>query len=187
MRTSAAGVDMIRRFEGFRATVYEDAAGLDTIGYGHLITDADRRLGLHLRTLTEGEATEILRADLARAEGAVNRLVTVPLVEGEFDALVSFVFNLGEGAFRGSTLLRKLNAGDRASVPAELARWTKAGGRDLPGLVSRREAEGAMFALARAELPETMTAGPSGGLRFGWRGALALALVLGIWLARRRK
>jgi peptidoglycan hydrolase-like protein with peptidoglycan-binding domain len=91
----------------------------------------------------------LLRADAARAARAVTRLVRVPLDQNQFDALVSFTFNVGEGALRDSTLLRELNAGRYDAVPRELNRWTRAGGQVLAGLVRRRAAEGAMFARGR--------------------------------------
>lgn len=97
------------------------------------------------RGLTQEEAVKLLRKDAATRSKAVDDLVNVPLTQTQFDALVSFVFNVGADAFRNSTLLRKLNAGDYASVPSELNRWTRAGGRVLSGLVTRRKAEGELF------------------------------------------
>ena len=96
--------------------------------------------------LTQAEATDILRKDVGIAERAVVRLISVPLTDGQFDALVSFTFNLGAGALQRSTLRRKVNRGEHESVPAELMKWVWAAGKRLPGLVRRRQAEGASYA-----------------------------------------
>ena len=152
---SDAGLRLIADFEGFRPNLYNDAAGHCTIGYGHLVhrgvcngsePDEFRRPA----GITQGRAFEMLRADAAQAARAVNRLVRVPLDQNQFDALVSFTFNVGEGALRDSTLLKELNAGRYDAVPREMNRWTRAGGQVLAGLVRRRAAEGAMFARGRA-------------------------------------
>ncbi len=145
---SDAGARFIARHEGFRSKPYDDPAGHCTIGYGHLIhrgrctgsEPAELRAGI-----TEQRALRMLQADAAVAAEAVRTSVKVPLDQQQFDALVSFTFNLGPGNLRSSTLLRKLNAGNYGSVPAELSRWNKAGGVVFRGLVKRREAEGALF------------------------------------------
>lgn len=144
MRTSADGRAFIGRHEGLRLTAYRDAAGVWTIGYGHTAAAGPPSPAAGM-TITAGEADAILGRDLSRFEAAVTRLVTVPLSQGEFDALVSFAFNVGEGALGRSTLLKKLNAGDRAGAAAEFGRWNKAGGRVLAGLTRRRAEERAMF------------------------------------------
>jgi lysozyme len=95
--------------------------------------------------LTDAEVKDLLRTDAAKAVGPVTRLVTVPLSQQQFDALVSFVFNVGEGNFKSSTLLKELNQGHYDKVPQELNRWVKAEGKTLPGLVSRRADEGNLF------------------------------------------
>jgi lysozyme len=146
---SDAGVRFIARFEGFRAELYDDPAGNCTIGYGHLVhlgpTDGSEPTDLQAG-ISRARALRLLRADAEGAAGAVRSRVTVPLSQCQFDALVSFAYNVGAGAFAGSTLLRLLNGGAYDAVPAQLARWTKAGGRTLPGLARRRAAEGALFA-----------------------------------------
>lgn len=134
------GLALVKRWEGLRLEAYLDSAAVWTIGYGHT---GEVRPG---QTITEAEAERLLRADLATAEAAVVRLVTVPLTDGQFGALVSFVFNVGQGAFAGSTLLRRLNAGEYDAVPGELARWNRAGGRVLQGLANRRAAEAGLWA-----------------------------------------
>lgn len=96
--------------------------------------------------ITQAEATELLRKDVGIAELAVLRLISVPLTDGQFDALVSFTFNLGAGALQRSTLRRKANRGEHDSVPAELMKWVWAAGKRLPGLVRRRKAEALAYA-----------------------------------------
>lgn len=140
MTTSLQGVELIKSFEGLRLTAYRDAAGVLTIGYGH--TGSDVAAGA---TITAARAEELLRADLAGAEAAVTSAVQVPVTQGQFDALVSLVYNIGAGAFAASTLLRKLNSGDYAGAAQEFDRWIYAGGSVLGGLVSRRNAEQQLF------------------------------------------
>jgi lysozyme len=137
MKISDAGLDLIKRSEGFRDRVYFDVAGKPTIGYGHLIKAGET----FPSGVTEDQATDLLKADVAWAEAAVSRLVTVSLSQGQFDALVDFVFNLGAGTFKGSTLLKFLNACKYDEAGNEFAKWNKAGGKVQPGLVTRRAAE----------------------------------------------
>ena len=136
---SPAGIALIQAHEGLRLTAYRDAGGVWTIGYGS--TGGVRR-GM---TITRDQAVLRLYHDLDTAESAVNSRVTVPLSQPQFDALVSLVFNIGGGAFRKSTLLQKLNAGDYSGAANEFMRWVKAKGRVLGGLVTRRTAERALF------------------------------------------
>lgn len=137
---SAAGYALIRRFEGLRVRAYRDLAGVWTIGYGH--TGPEVVGGM---TITEAEAELLLGHDVARAAACVECDVTVDLTQGQFDALVDFVFNLGCGALRGSTLLRRVNAGEFALAAAEFSRWVYAGGAVVPGLLARRLAERELF------------------------------------------
>lgn len=142
---SPGGLAVLQRHEGYSATPYRDPVGIWTIGYGHKILPGER-----FTSLTRDEAIAILTRDVNIAEDAVNASVTVELSQAQFDALASFVFNVGTGNFRKSTLLRLLNQGDYAAVPAQLARW-KYGTKDgqlveLPGLVARRADEGQLFA-----------------------------------------
>jgi len=136
------GIDLIKRFEGFSSKVYICPAGYPTIGYGHLV-----RSGESFNEISETEAEEILRKDVESAERAVLRLVSVPLTDGQFDALVSFTFNLGSGAFQRSSLRRKVNRQAHAEVPEQLMRWVWAGGRKLNGLRKRRSAESILYRL----------------------------------------
>lgn len=139
MKTSASGIALIKQYEGVRLEAYLCPAGVPTIGYGHTVgvKMGDR--------ITLAQAEQMLIDDLAIYEVGVQSLVKVPLKQGQFDALVSFAFNLGLGALRGSTLMRMLNQGDYAGAADQFLRWNKAGGKVLNGLVKRREAERALF------------------------------------------
>jgi lysozyme len=143
MQLSIAGLNAIKTHEAFAAVPYKDQAGIWTIGYGHKIIAGEQFV-----SLTEGAASALLAQDVSYAEDAVNASVRIGLTQGQFDALVSFVFNVGTGAFRRSTMLRKLNAGD-PSVVNEFTRWvyvTKGGQKvQSAGLMNRRQAELAMF------------------------------------------
>ena len=144
LRTSGAGLALIKISEGLEIEAYPDPGNRVTgepwtIGYGH--TRGVRRGD----TCSEAQATEWLREDLHGAEAAVRHLVDVPLTQGQFDALTSFVFNIGAGAFGGSTLLRLLNAGDVAGAADQFKRWNRGADGPLPGLVTRRAAERALF------------------------------------------
>ena len=140
---SRQGLDLICRFEGFSPIIYMCPAGYPTIGYGHLITEANKEQ--FLDGVDEDEALDLLRQDVAVAERAVLRLITVPLTQGQFDALASFVFNVGPAAFGNSTLLRLLNAGDATGAAAQFRRWNRGADGVLPGLVVRRAAERTLF------------------------------------------
>lgn len=148
MALQADVIDHIKRFEGFRAEAYKDPGSVNglpiTIGYGQ--TRKDGRLIKLGETISESEASAWLVKELARVEGVVDRLVTVELSPYQLGALVSFVYNVGDDAFAKSTLLKKLNAGDYAAVPAQLARWNKNDGRPMAGLTNRRAAEAGMWA-----------------------------------------
>lgn len=137
------GLDLIKRFEGFSSTIYICPAGYPTIGYGHVVRDEEK--GRFDTGIDQEQGEELLRRDAHVAERAVLRLITVPLTDGQFDALVSFTFNLGSGALQRSTLRRKLNRQDYVSAAGELRRWIWAGGRKLKGLIKRREAEKGLF------------------------------------------
>ena len=136
--TSQAGIDLIKHFEGCELTAYWCPAGVLTIGFGH--TGSDVYQG---QTITEEEATVMLRVDLNRFEDAVRRLIKVPLNQHEFDALVSFAYNCGEGALQHSTLRRRLNeGGPKATIfQEELPKWVNGNNGPLLGLVRRRDAE----------------------------------------------
>ena len=137
------GINLIKRFEGFEPEIYLDAAGLPTISYGHLIRKGEHKMFENGISEAAGEA--LLIKDVLLAEQAVLRLIHVPLRDGQFDALVSFTFNLGSGALQRSTLRRKVNREEHDEVPEQLMRWVWAGGRRLRGLVRRREAEAHLY------------------------------------------
>lgn len=139
MRTSQRGVSLIKSFEGLRLQAYKDAVGVWTIGYG-----ATRGVKAGM-SITNEQAERMLLNDVQRFEPEVERLVQVPLNGNQWDALVSFTYNLGAANLESSTLLRLLNRGDYAAVAEQFPRWNKAGGKVLPGLVRRREAERVLF------------------------------------------
>ena len=138
-----AGLDLICHFEGFSPLIYLCPAGYPTIGYGHLITEANKEQ--FLDGIDELEALDLLKTDVQKAERAVLRLINVPLTDGQFDALVSFAFNLGGGALQRSTLRRKVNRQEHSAVPTEFMKWVWAGGRKQKGLVRRRKAEARIY------------------------------------------
>ncbi len=140
MQTSEKGLDLIRKYEGLQLAAYVCPGGKLTIGYGH--TGPDVTEG---KKIDAEEANALLEHDVQRFELAVNELVTVPMTQGMFDALISFSFNLGAGSLKSSTLLKKLNADDREAAADEFLKWNKAKGKVLAGLTARRESERELF------------------------------------------
>lgn len=141
--------ELIKRFEGLRLRVYQDSAGKWTIGYGHLVQPGERFYPYGtVIDITSDEADALLAQDMADAELEVSTVVRVPLSPNQHDALVSFVFNVGGGAFADSTLLRKLNSGDYSGAASEFDKWVHANGAVDPGLVSRRSQEKTLFMTA---------------------------------------
>ena len=139
MNISQEGLALIKKFEGCRLKAYRCSANVLTIGYGHTggVKEDD--------TISQPEADELLKEDIAKFEEYVNDNVIVELKQYQFDALVAWTFNLGPGNLRESTMLKKLNDADYTSVPFEMRRWNKAGGKTLDGLIRRRQAEGLLF------------------------------------------
>ena len=139
MKISQYGIDLIKHFEGCELQAYQCAAGVWTIGYGHTkgVQPGDQ--------WSEDHANHMLEVELEEYENYVSTAVTVPLSQNQFDALVSWVYNLGNGNLTSSTMLKVLNSGDYAGVPAQIKRWNKAGGKVLEGLTRRRQAEADMF------------------------------------------
>ena len=139
MKISQEGLSLIKRFEGCRLKSYKCSANVLTIGYGHTsgVKETD--------TITQDEADKLLQEDVEQFEKYVDDNVTVELGQSQFDALVAWTFNLGVGNLRESTMLKKLNNEDYKSVPSEMKRWNKAGGKTLDGLIRRREAESLLF------------------------------------------
>jgi lysozyme len=143
MRLSETGIGLIQRYEGFRPNVYLDAAGLPTIGYGHLL--AKNEVVRYAQGIDIAAAHALLRQDVMVAEKAVGRWIYVPLRQEQFDALVSFTFNLGSATLQRSTLRQVINRGEYAYAPPQFMRYIWAGGRPLKGLVLRRKAEVELF------------------------------------------
>ena len=139
MKISQEGLSLIKRFEGCRLKAYHCSANVLTIGYGHTsgVKETD--------TITQDEADKLLQEDVEQFEKYVDDNVTVELGQSQFDSLVAWTFNLGVGNLRESTMLKKLNNEDYKSVPSEMKRWNKAGGKTLDGLIRRREAESLLF------------------------------------------
>ncbi|HOT98242.1 MAG TPA: lysozyme [bacterium] len=150
MKISFKGIALIKKLEGCRLTVYDDQAGLPTIGIGHLLTRTENVSGkiwiggepyIIYNGLTEELCIELLKQDLQVPVDTVNQAVQVPLNQNQFDALVSFVFNIGCTRFRNSTVLQVINAGRLDRVPKEMRRWVYVNDKVSKGLQNRREAE----------------------------------------------
>jgi len=137
---SSKGLDLIKQFEGCELKAYVCPAGVLTVGYGH--TGSDVYSGMEI---SQADADDLLKTDTVRFEKAVDKHTTVDLKQCMFDALVSFTFNCGSDAFKNSTLLRLLNAGDYEGAAGQFSRWVNGANGPLPGLVRRREAEEALF------------------------------------------
>ena len=154
MNLSDKGIRFLRQAEGVRSDVYKDSAGLPTIGVGHLLTQSELSSG---KIIIDGEPVkygeglsnhhidELLKQDVDRFEKAIAEYVKVPLYQNQFDALVSFSFNVGVGAFKNSTLLKVLNARDYDKVPEQLKRWVYSSRKKVQGLVNRRNSEIALW------------------------------------------
>ncbi len=149
LRISDDGLALIEQFEGFEPDWYLDPVGVATIAFGWTGPLPDG----FTAPLSREEGRQLLRQTVGRYGDAVRDAIDVPLSQAQYDALVSFTYNLGGGALRESTLRRKLNAGDAGGAAAEFDRWVRAGGRVFDGLVRRRAAERALF--ERDPAPET--------------------------------
>lgn len=143
MRAGDGALQLIKDFEGFREKAYLCPAGKLTIGYGTTGPEVKPNM-----VITKEQAEALLRNELRRVEFHINSVVQVPLTQNQFDALASFVYNVGPAAFGTSTLLKHLNQGNYAEVPSELSRWNKARGKELPGLTRRRATEAALWSKA---------------------------------------
>ncbi len=148
---NADGIELIKNYEGLQLTPYLCPAKIWTIGYGHTRTV---RAGMKI---TPDQANMLLNEDLRLVERAVQRLVTVPLNDNQFSALVSFAFNVGISNFENSTLLKHLNRGWYEQVPAQLTRWNRANGEVLGGLSRRRAAEGRLWNTTISDIPGHLT------------------------------
>jgi len=156
MNISSRGLQIIKDSEGLRSNVYNDVAGYPTIGYGHKLTVTEIASGIYSHGITEADATTLLQSDVVDAQQAVGRLVKVPLTQGQFDALVDWVFNLGSGRLASSALLKCLNAGRNDDAVEQLLLWTHAGGKECSALVKRREAEAVLW--RESSVPDAATA-----------------------------
>lgn len=210
-RINAAGLALVKQWEGLKTRAYRDVGGIWTIGYGHT-SAAGAPTVTPTMVITEAKAEEILLSDLAIFEDRVSRLVKVPLTDNQFAVLVSFDFNTGK--LDKSTLLKKLNAGDHDAVPAELMKWVYAGKKRIEGLVNRRSAEVGLWAKgafvstntqpAAAKAPEVVTkenvswaAGilstiafaftGNGPLQWALAGILVAAFAIGAFLFIRKR
>lgn len=139
LKISQEGISLIKKFEGCELTAYQCSAGVWTIGYGHTKGIEE---GMEI---TQQEAEDMLVEELHEYENYINDNVTAPLSQNQFDAMVSWVYNLGPANLKSSTLLKVLNAGKYDEVPFQMKRWNKAGGVTLEGLIRRREAESLLF------------------------------------------
>jgi len=145
MHMSQGGLDaLLKKFEGCKLKAYRCPANVCTIGYGHT-SAAGAPMVNNGMTITQADAEDILKRDLVKYEIGVMDLVKVKLTQNQFDVLVDFAYNAGVGNLKSSTMLKKINSGDLDAVPAELMKWTKGGGKVLPGLVRRRQAAGAWW------------------------------------------
>lgn len=142
MEISGIGLELIKKFEGFSSKPYRCPAGKLTIGYGHAIIFSDQ---FPEGGITQSMAEDMLKQDVSVAENSINRLVAGQLLQRQFDALCSFVYNIGAKAFEKSSLLRLLNQGHPELAAAEFARWIYTGGIVQNGLIRRREAEKSLF------------------------------------------
>jgi len=139
MKISQEGISLIKKFEGCEYNAYKCAADVLTIGYGHTKDVKEGDL------VTQQEAENLLTKDLEEFEGYVLDAVEMPMSQHQFDAMVSWTFNLGPNNLKSSSMLKVLNKGDYEDVPAQIKRWNKAGGKVLEGLTRRREAEALLF------------------------------------------
>lgn len=144
MQISNKGIELIKRFEGLELKAYQDSVGVWTIGYGWTQPVDGKKIGPCM-VIDHATADRLLKCGVVQYEQGVNQLVKVNITQGQFDALVSFAYNLGLRSLSTSTLLQKLNAGDKQGAANEFGRWVNAGGKRLEGLVKRRAAERETF------------------------------------------
>lgn len=141
MKASTQIKEIIKKYEGFRADPYYCVGGYCTVGYGHVLPKGTKK------SVTKEEADELFEKDLAKTESAVSRLVVQRLTQNQFDALVSFTFNLGPGTLQRSTLRRKINRGEMQDAPREFLKYVYASGKKWPGLQRRRATEASLFSI----------------------------------------
>ena len=145
-KTGKAGIEMIKTFEGFRSAPYKCSAGVPTIGYGATFYPGGKKVTMTDPSITEEKAVELLANMLVSFEKYVDSYCRDDINQNQFDALVSFAYNLGPANLKSSTLLKKVNANpEDETITAEFMKWVKAGGKTLKGLVRRREAEANLY------------------------------------------
>ena len=145
-KTGKAGIEMIKTFEGFRSAPYKCSAGVPTIGYGATFYPGGKKVTMTDPSITEEKAVELLANMLVSFEKYVDSYCRDDINQNQFDALVSFAYNLGPANLKSSTLLKKVNANpEDETIAAEFIKWVKAGGKTLKGLVRRREAESQLY------------------------------------------
>ena len=145
-KISNKGIELIKKFEGFRSKPYKCPAGVPTIGYGATFYEDGTKVKLTDNPITEEKATELLKNMLSIFEKYVDSYCVDTINQNQFDALVSFCYNVGQGNLKSSTLLKKVNKNPNdETISAEFMKWVKGGGKTLPGLVSRREAEANLY------------------------------------------
>lgn len=145
-KPNKAAIDLIKSFEGLFLKPYLDPIKIPTIGYGTIMYENGKKVTMQDPPITQERAQELLEWEVGLKADGVEKAVSVQINDNEFGALVSFAYNLGNQALRGSTLLKLLNAGqDKVSVADQFLRWNKAGGKELAGLTRRRQAERALF------------------------------------------
>lgn len=151
METSNKGIALIKEFESFRKTPYLCAAGVPTIGWGTTRYPDKKAVTLADKDITEAVGDMYLHHDLTTFEKAVNKVLTIPIQQSQFDACISLCYNIGQGNFTSSTLVKMLNAGTAPDLIApQFLRWNKAKGKSLAGLTRRRKAEMALFLTSTA-------------------------------------
>jgi lysozyme len=145
-KTGAAGIELIKTFEGFKSAPYKCPAGIPTIGYGATFYPNGKKVTMTDKALTETESVELLKHMLISFEKYVDSYCRDDINQNQFDALVSFAYNLGPANLKSSTLLKKVNTNPAdESIKLEFMKWVKAGGKTLKGLVARREAESKLY------------------------------------------
>jgi lysozyme len=152
MKTSHAGIELIKGFEGCELTAYKDAVGVLTIGYGHTSMAGPPEVKVGMK-ITAAQAAEMLVRDLVKYEAAVSKSLAYPPTQNQFDAMVSLCYNIGPSAFARSSVLRYFNAGEYEPAAKAFALWNQAGGKVLKGLINRRAAEAAHFRAVSAPPP----------------------------------
>jgi lysozyme len=140
MKTSQTGINLIKHYEGLSLKKYLCPAGLPTIGYGHKLLPDE-----NWNTVTNQQADDLLAHDLIKVESCINNNVNVPITQPQFDSLASFVFNLGCSNFHASTLLQLINDEQYLLAADEFCKWDHCKGKELEGLLDRREAEKQLF------------------------------------------